>query len=188
MTAAYQPQDGSVASRVISYFRRLPDEELSSQDIALKFECQAHDVAKLLARAVDAQFLNRDGNIFSAGPNNKAAPEKSLYQVHTGKAFGGVFPPAVVLRKPANDFDSAAVATTAPINDSPLPPTLSRRGQDKWGPILQRLEKVGQWFALPVAARYALSAAVNKQKSRHPARYKTAVTTAGDEIVIQRVE
>lgn len=69
MSTLYTPHIDSLAGRVVAYFRRLPDEELSTADIALKWNPDQKNVPVQLAKAVEAGLLVRDGLVFSAGPN-----------------------------------------------------------------------------------------------------------------------
>lgn len=64
----YIPRPDSLAGRVVVYFARLPDEELSHTDIALKWHADAKNVPVQLKLAVDAGLLARDGSVYSAGP------------------------------------------------------------------------------------------------------------------------
>lgn len=49
----YLPRHGSLAERVIEWFRKNPEEELSRPDIALKFELSQSSVQACLQTAVD---------------------------------------------------------------------------------------------------------------------------------------
>ena len=51
----------SGALRVMLFFARNPDEELTTADIALKFAIRSEDVRNILARAVSNRLLRRDG-------------------------------------------------------------------------------------------------------------------------------
>ena len=68
MAALYTPHSDSLAGRVVAYFRRLPDEELSTADIALKWQADQRNVPVQLSHSVGAGLLVRDGLIYSAGP------------------------------------------------------------------------------------------------------------------------
>lgn len=60
MTRPYTPNPASVVSRVIDYFARNPDEELTSADVALKFQILPGSVGPTLAAAVRAGLLTQD--------------------------------------------------------------------------------------------------------------------------------
>jgi hypothetical protein len=58
MTSTYTPFPNSLAHRVCCWFRANPAEELSTADIALKFEESARNVQAKLTAAVEAQLLS----------------------------------------------------------------------------------------------------------------------------------
>lgn len=53
----YRPRPGSQADTVIRWFVTNPEEHLSTQDIALKFDVRERSVGLLLSKAVDAGLL-----------------------------------------------------------------------------------------------------------------------------------
>lgn len=65
----YTPQSGSLVERVLDWFVKNPEEELSSADIARKFEVLAtSNVIPQLAAALTHELLRRERGIFLAGP------------------------------------------------------------------------------------------------------------------------
>lgn len=61
----YLPRHGSLAERVIEWFRKNPDEELSRADVAMKFEVSQSSVQACLQTAVDNGeliWVKRSGN------------------------------------------------------------------------------------------------------------------------------
>ncbi|MEW6559613.1 MAG: hypothetical protein AB1412_05380 [Pseudomonadota bacterium] len=65
----YTPQPGSLAERVLDWFVKNPEEELSSADIARKFDVLAtSNVIPQLAAALTHDLLRRERGIFLAGP------------------------------------------------------------------------------------------------------------------------
>ncbi len=55
--AVYTPRKGSVALRAIAFFKANPGEELTSNDVAVKFSVSHHSVHPSLKPAVDAGLL-----------------------------------------------------------------------------------------------------------------------------------
>lgn len=55
--AVYTPRKGSVASKVIAFFKANPGEELTSNDVAVKYCIEHHSVHKALLPAVEAGQL-----------------------------------------------------------------------------------------------------------------------------------
>lgn len=53
----FMPQPGSLADLVLAFLRANPDEELSSPDVAQKFDAVADGVRNRLSHAVKAQAL-----------------------------------------------------------------------------------------------------------------------------------
>lgn len=59
MTRPYTPTPDGVTSRVIGFFARNPDEELTAADVAAKFQVHKTSVPSTLARAVRVGLLTR---------------------------------------------------------------------------------------------------------------------------------
>lgn len=185
MTKPYTPQLDSIPHRVISYFRRFPDEELSTKDIALKYSCEVKNVLNILQSATDAGLLKRDGQIYSAGPGIGQPTPASQPALN---AFGSPITPAPGARtapKPprAGPIDIAAISID---DDVPLAEESTRKGGDKWGPLLARLVSVGQSFALPIECSGAIGAAIGKRHKKGDTRYKRA-TISATELRVWRV-
>lgn len=177
----YTPQPGSTADRVINFFKRLPDEELSTKDIALKFSVDTKNVLSILQGAVLAEHLLRDGTIYSAGPNirglAKVAQQPQQAAVTTPK-LKPIKKPRVVI-----EVDIAAVV----IHSAPCPDVKRRTGLPNiWVPLLVRLEHVGQWVKLPLDANAALGGAISKRHKTHPERYRRAKISP-TEMIVERV-
>jgi len=148
------PRDGWLADRCIAYFRRLPDEELSVKDIALKFGADVNTVHQLLKAAVEACSLKRDGTVYSAGAEIGTA--------ETGAKLTDPPPPKPrtrsVTRSELPSPDQVKIDDNVPL------PT-GRGSRIDWEPLLERL-KVNQSCVLPLSARHTLSNAI---AARHKA-------------------
>lgn len=163
---SYHPQPDSVAGRVISYFKRFPDEELSADDIALKYSAKKSSLQALLTDAIEAGYLAKDGVIYSAGPNigqvEITTMGSSPFAVTTVKAEE----PTKAERRPrgprqtppALDVDNLKVD-----DDIPLPVAYRTPGVPKWAPFFAKLAKPGQSVPVPIAMQPALCAAARKQ-------------------------
>lgn len=57
MTPTYIPRHGTLADRVLEWFRKNPEEELSRADVSMKFEVPQSSVQACLQAAVDAGEL-----------------------------------------------------------------------------------------------------------------------------------
>ncbi len=175
MSATYTPNPA--AERCIAYFRRLPDEELSIKDIALKFGFDAKAVADLLKGAVEAEILAVDGTIYSAG--KKIAAQPVAASPIATNAFGAALKPAKALKKPTAplelpDFDTLQVETDIPQCNP------RAKGASKWQPLFDRLTEPGQSIKLPAAAKAAVGAAVNKQNRLKQGTFRVGLDAAGD--------
>lgn len=78
MNHTYSPRTGSLAARVIEFFRANSDEELSNNDIAGKFDVPPTSVSALLQAAVTHALLTRSkpvgsGLVYRAGPALKSS-------------------------------------------------------------------------------------------------------------------
>ena len=65
----YAPQENSLPDRVCQFFKRVPDEELSTCDIAAKFNARYQSIQTKLLRAVQSGLLKKEGPIYRAGEN-----------------------------------------------------------------------------------------------------------------------
>lgn len=55
----YAPWPGSLAAKVVAFFEANPDEELTREDMAAKFDVAATSVAAALRRALAARLIER---------------------------------------------------------------------------------------------------------------------------------
>lgn len=160
-----------LARRVCAYFAANPDEALSSDDIAIKWDAEKQEVATQLKTAVLYGLLNRSkGPIYSAGPRL----ENSEFAEQDRSAPA---PPATPSAKPARRPGSWAtkglrldIAALPIRTDIPLPSTQggTAAGGNKWDALFERLTDVGMCAPLPVIWRSAISKActVYQHKTR----------------------
>lgn len=162
----YIPQIGTLPAKVITFFAANPDEELTSLDIAEKFDCGRNSVHTNLAMAVDAGLLkritNEDGDPAYVRTEFTAAAAKRIV------AAIPVPPPTAPEPKKARPRAHTALLSLDPKiirvdEDVPIPSTVTRRGSDKWAPVFNQLKKKGQSIELPIEARTALGAAATKR-------------------------
>lgn len=142
----YLPRADSLPHRVCSYFARLPDEELSNKDIALKWQCDPKNILVQLKQAVDAGLLARDGVVYSAGSNigrmNEEAPAST--------PFAGLKPPGQRRALPPPiDIESIEFKTG-------LPTVIS--AHERWVAKLQTMNS-DQWFEVEMPHAGSLRAA-----------------------------
>lgn len=159
----YRPDPYSLAGRAIEFFTTNPNEELTSFDLAIKFDKPAKQVHSLLAYAVDSGALERTTNdddeivyrLGTGAPEIAAAPHK-----HPTLLSGVPIPPkrAVSAADVTIDLQSIQLRDDVPV---PLP----KRARRDWDSLLQRM-KVGQSCELPIVLRGAVNAAVTKLKRK----------------------
>lgn len=167
MTAAdYSPQAGGLPARVIAFFDANPEEELTLDDIASKFDTVRNNIHTNLALAVSAgavvRYRNEDGEY--------------LYR------RGGTTPPPKATKpgKPANTLTNAfnAAATSKPRGYTSTMKMLDldalkveenvpympqgTKDKSKWQPLFDKLTKPGQSIAIPGDLRGAVGAAAGK--------------------------
>lgn len=160
----------SIASRVIAFFQRNPEEELGMEEITDKFDAVRGNIHTLLSKAVDQKFLmrerNKDGEwIYAAGPAIHAKPDGvDMDAVHTTNADKPT-KAGKPRKRAANGFNSPRHAIdfdALQVDEGvPMPPAI-HAGQNKWQPLFDKLKKPGQSIALPGHVRGAVAAAALK--------------------------
>lgn len=180
MSTAYTPRADSLAARCINFFRLNPEEELTLEDIADKFDAVRGNIHTLLMSAREAgvidRYRNADGDyVYKAGSkiDTDKANSVDIDAVHHGRTSTRFNAPAIAQELP----DPMAVVIE---DDVPLPG--ARQKQD-WMPLLRRM-LVKQSAALPLAARYTLSQAVTQA---HKEKLGTFVTRRDADKNIVRV-
>jgi len=78
----YNPREGSLADRVLAFFTQQPDEELSIEDIVLKFDAKVQSVKTCLKPSVQAGLIrwgqNEHGSwVYTAGPALQLKAERA---------------------------------------------------------------------------------------------------------------
>lgn len=142
----YLPRADSLPHRVCSYFARLPDEELSNKDIALKWQCDPKNILVQLKQAVDAGLLVRDGMVYSAGPHIGRMNDAPVIST----PFVGLKPAGQRRAVPPPiDIESIEFQTG-------LPTVIS--AHERWVAKLQTMQ-TDQWFEVPMAHANTLRAA-----------------------------
>lgn len=193
-TSAYKPREGSLASRLINYFLKHPDEELSTADIAVKYDCLASNVKATVASAVHAGALKMEGKIYSAGPAitecvdlEPDAPEgdaaKAAGVLGAHNVFSAHRPPADPTKKepvsggaasPRHNLDLSKLKVEENI---PYMPHTGLPGESKWAPVFDLLQKPGQSVALPRTMKSALAAAALKRNRLKQGTFKVALVS-----------
>lgn len=98
---AFTPAAGSLAAKVIDYFRQNPEEELTRRDVADKFEIAAASVDTCLKKATDAGYLATKNNdemvrCWVAGPRISSAKVPAKARKPRETAALAPFDPAAI--------------------------------------------------------------------------------------------
>lgn len=158
----YNPAPTSVAHRVCSYFLAQPEEELSTGDVALKFECSKSSVTMLLRPAYEAGLLTRRGGIYGRGANLGAWQQRM--QARTAKAEAAAHRTTKTSPAHLPDLD---METLPPVEKGvPLPDSRqsARRGRTKYDALFLSLTEIGSSRLVPAHYVDAIKKAVAIRK------------------------
>ena len=149
MSKVYVPREESLPHRVVSYFRRLPEEELTAADIALKWQADPKNVAQQLAMAVAHGLLARDGTVYGPGPEIESfSIEPGAVLSARSQRVSRIAPPVDIEGLAFEDIPERA-KHKAP------------RLHDRWVAKLRTMP-AGKSFAVSLEHRHALRAAATK--------------------------
>lgn len=156
MGKSYNPRPGSLAARLIFWLSRNPDEELSAQDVALKFDHPEHRVSADLVDAVNASALTNRRGVYGAGPAlgefvGRVQPAKPWKGSHANK--GTPLPP----------LDVSALQVDV---DVPEPAAGAGRTLSVYQQLIARLTHKGQSVAVPIAYRRGLLHSVARHNNK----------------------
>lgn len=156
--AAYRPQSGSIAWRVIEYFTTNPEEILSSGDVAEKFEVPTKQVHSLLGPAVEAGVLLRrtdedDELVYRIGTGlPQIRPNRLAHPTLKGAGIASVIaaPPKRGPRCGAGMLVAIDIESIQPEDNVPVPTSARARLGSMVRAKLQTL-KPGQSIRLPAS-------------------------------------
>jgi hypothetical protein len=112
----YAPHSGSLAAKVVKFFDANPEEELTREDIAAKFDVKATSVITLLRPSIEAGLLTRD---VAFGDGRRCVWRKG----QGGKSFEAANElPAFPAAGPAPGPNFSAVADLTPARPQPAAP------------------------------------------------------------------
>lgn len=187
MSTTYRPQLGSVAYQVIEFLTTHPEEELTREDVSVKYDTPAKQVHSLLAIAIESGALKRrdtdDGEIaYSLGTgvpsikpsrarNPSLRPDALIAGANLGKRKSALPPP---------DLTALEIRSDVPM------PTGVGRAKTDWTVLLKRIE-VGQSTMLDRRHRAGLTKACTEWKKAGKGVFSVA-TVSDSQIGIWRVE
>lgn len=175
-TKPFTPQPGSLADRVCAFFARNRDDELTTGDIATKFDVPGNSVRPCLASAVAHGWLadvkTPDGRVFRAGTSlpdgyrlnaNAPAPlPPAIFGAAPSKPTKGRRGTA---RLPELDADSLPILVAQP------KPSASERITH----LLQRLQEPHQYVLLPLAWKHTARKYVDQHNRQARAGTATGI-------------
>lgn len=176
----YTPLPGSLADRVIAWFRINPEEELMRSDIASKFDCQSNTIEASLATAMSNKLIAKGkctetgATIFKAGPNiSQAAASLPAAEQRKPSKRGGARQ-----RLPLLDLSAIQVR-----HDVPPPAAIAfQRTAGQYAQLLAKLDKPNASTELPIAYRGAITKAAAKYCKDNPS-VKLVVRTLNENTI-----
>lgn len=170
MSNTYNPQEGSVAYRVIEFFTTNPDEQLTKHDLEAKFDKPANQFHSILGAAVHAGVLNLKANdddeltysLGSGTPNIKRNPVRHPSAkpdaLELGAALGQRSARSKKTKPAPLDFDAIEL-----VDNAPLP---EKRGETKakWLDLFNRMQ-VNQSCHLPTHTKTTVAKYIQATKA-----------------------
>lgn len=161
MAHQYKARVGSMPARLLDFLKANPDEELTRNDVAQKFDMPATSVTASLEPAVNGGALvferNEDLHFVYRLPR---AGEK----LHTKTAQAAEWPPAAApasaptqMRVDMNAIEALSVDDNVPFVSKREP------GTSKWDPLFQKLTKAGQSLRIPMERKTPVAADSTKR-------------------------
>jgi hypothetical protein len=182
--SSYTPRPGSVSTRVLEFFRANPDEDLTIDDIAQKFDATRNNVHTLLTLAIDNELLarsrNEDGEYVYHLPSHKPARKQGNAAPASQTAKTHRKPAATSVRKTL-DMSTLVVDENVPFIGDQV------KGESKWAPFFAKFTKPGQSIAIPGDLRGAVGAAANKINTLKVHGKFRVARTGADEARVWRI-
>jgi len=199
----YIPRTGSLADRVLDYFRQCPDEELSQADVAAKFDAQRSSVGSCLKPTVDAGLLAWGHNseleyvyTLPGKPAARSAVTPAATRISLADALGNsedlgrAMATAAAKHTPARgrtklppsalDFSTLQVDHGMPLTGK----SHGTAGTSKWAPLFAKLTEPDTSVEFPATWKSAVAAQATKlnvahKKAGNPTEYKVRITEPG---------
>lgn len=196
MTSTYKPQANSPAGKTLAFFKAVPDEELTSYDLAEKFEVNHKNIHTLLRPAVDAGLLVRDRDdegyyTYKAGPNllNDTSPDKPPAKPPAAPQAKAGTPNQ--LFTPTTGYSLDLIARLPVTSGREFCTNSNTKGISKWTPLMMRLTKTGDSVSFPPGWRNAVTKAAlkfNRDHKSDPATdFKYRITSHRGESILWRL-
>jgi len=203
MSNAYRPRTGSLAEQVINHLRANPGAELTSKDIATKFnasrnsvfanlETAVHRGALTMTRNDDLEYVYRAGGGRSSHPAPVAPvwppiPGKATTPSDTSEAASSDTGTAPTVKSQRGTAQAQVSVTAAEIEalevETGIPIGTQGRTVDKWAPLFNKLTTPGTSVRFPARWKSAVAAQATKRNRQAKAagygtEYKVRIISA----------
>lgn len=171
----YTPKAGSLAEKVVNYFRLHPTHKLDIDAISERFGFTGNVVAALDKACFHGLVERRLSNEFTAGPNLPGIVNPSA--ISTPKDKGGSRLGAKRGHLPPLDLSTLKVEQGIEV-----PTHHVSRGESRWEPLLAKLANVGDSMQLPEQYKGTLLTYTRKrikQRPHDPERFKIGLDLKG---------
>lgn len=184
----YTPHADSLPARVIAFFQRNPDEELSMEDITDKFDVVRGNIHSMLALAKDAGLvaLSKDGDgayIYKAG-KQLARPQRPDAGVIIEPGWGATDKAARHAQPAMRDASLPPLSEIVIEDDVPVP---NHKGNlnTEYTDLLKRL-KPKQSFVLPIGIKHTLIKQIVALHKASQGRYTTRTDKEAQQVRVWR--
>ena len=151
---SYQPTPGTLPYSVCAFFRKNPNEELSRDDIAQKFDVERNAITAGLSRCFAANFLVEHG-------------KRGDSTITAGSALAAWSPSTASLAPPPPPKTPRTYTPLPPVDFTklkverglPVPAKKGGKGSSRWGPLFEKLDKPDTSIALKAMYYSALAKA-----------------------------
>lgn len=170
-SATYAPRPGTLPERVCNFFRHHPEEELSTRDIAQKFDVPVGSVRAGLDACLTHKLLKLVGSNWMAGLQLQAIPPTSTIAPPQGatkpKRVNRVLPP----------IDATALQVRTNVALPEVNFGKSPKGRTKYDAVFDKLSKAGMSLELPLTHRAAIASALAAYMKRTGHKFALRTTS-----------
>lgn len=177
----YTPQAGSLPERVLDWFAKNPEEELSSADIAQKFDVlSSSNVQPMLSAPLGHELLRRERGVYVVGP--RFAAWHSARMARAGVVMAQ--PPRPPRSTPAPLFDPADIAIQPGVKSPRSGENSTDNLAARWRRLYARMEP-NSHVEMPRIYAITAKSALTKWRRAYPDQVWTT-TLSADTVHINR--
>jgi hypothetical protein len=179
ITKPYRPQQGSVAWRVIEFFATNPEERLTPDDIAAKFDVPSKQVHSILGLAVESGALQRiadddeDELVYRLGKGVPAiVPNPAAHPTLKGAGIANAITPkpepVLLIRRGQKELAEIDLSACKVEDGVPIPPKKTRETLGKRLVRMIAVLQPGQSILFPEIVSRNINAALSELKKQQP--------------------